>query len=267
MSGEQLYESAYQQTEGVSGDFNIKGWESSYTGESIEAGEMRIWVEETVARIRALEPRRVLEIGCGTGLLLSRVGGECESYIGMDFSGKELLEQLKAYLSTREDFGHVELREGVAHELSFVSENSVDLVILNSVVQYFPDVDYLLEVLGEAVRVTQSGGYIFVGDVRSLPLLDAYHTSVQLYRARDGVSVTELRQRVRQGRRKEEELVVDRGLFKELVRRWERLARVETSLKTGSYDNELSRFRYDVVMRVGKKKEEIKEPGRWVNWG
>jgi amino acid adenylation domain-containing protein len=261
---QELYESIYAGGAASAGDFNIVGWESSYTGEPIAAEEMRIWVEETVSRLRTLKATRVLEVGCGTGLLLTRLAAGCESYMGLDFSA-EALTQLGPYLSTREDLKHVELREGMAHELSFADDDSVDLVILNSVAQYFPDVDYLLEVLGEAVRVTRRGGHIFVGDVRSLPLLEAYHTSVQLYRAGGGMGLEELRQRVRQGQRKEEELVVDVRLFEELRRRWEKVGRLERWLKAGAYDNELSRFRYDVVMRMGEK-EEVIEPERWVRW-
>src|SRR5262245_833917 len=208
------------------------GWDSSYTGEMIVAEEMRIWLEETVARLRLLKPRRVLDIGCGTGLLLSRLAGECESYQGVDFSA-EVLSSLNSYLSTRVDLKHVELRQGLAHELSFIGDDSVDLVIINSVVQFFPDVDYLLDVLAEAVRVTRRGGHIFVGDVRSLPLLEAYHASVQLSRAEGKVSTKELRQRILQGLQKEEELVLDARLFEELGRRWEKAGRVETWLKEG----------------------------------
>ena len=141
----------------------------------------------------------------------------------------------------------------------------MDLVILNSVVQYFPDMDYLLKVLKEAVRVTGSGGHIFVGDVRSLSLLEAYHTSVQLYKAPVAMSVADLRQRVRWGQRKEKELVLDVKLFEELGRRWEKVGRVGSWLKSGAYDNELSRFRYDVVMRLGGK-EVVTEPEQWVKW-
>src|SRR6202008_2877445 len=144
-------ESVYRMRGEWAGDFNIVGGESSYTGEPMAAEEMRIWVEETVGRLRRLGLRRVLEIGCGTGLLLTRLAGECESYVGIDFSA-EVLAQLGSYLSTRADLKHVELREGMAHELSFMSDESVDLVILNSVAQYFPDVDYLLEVMGEGGR-------------------------------------------------------------------------------------------------------------------
>src|SRR5271170_4337427 len=147
-----------------------------------------------------------------------------------------------------------------------MSDDSVDLVILNSVVQYFPDVEYLLEVLRQAVRVTRRGGQVFVGDVRSRALLEAYHTSVQLYKAGGETSLAELRQRIRQGQRKEEELALEARLFEELGKRWEKVGRVESWLKAGAYDNELSRFRYDVVMRVGDKKEEVVEPEQWVNW-
>ncbi len=54
-------------------------------------------------------------------------------------------------------------------------------------------------------------------------------------------------------------------LFDELGKRWRKVGRVEKWLKSGVYDNELSRFRYDVVMRMGKK-ERVKEPERWVKW-
>ncbi len=260
----QLYESTYRQGQAAADDFNITGWNSSYTGEPIPAEEMRIWVEETVARIRALQPRRVLEIGCGTGLLLTRLAADCESYLGLDFSA-EVLAQLGKYLAAREDLRHVVLRQGLAHELSFLADDSFDLVILNSVVQYFPNMDYLLDVLAQAVRVTQRGGKIFVGDVRSLPLLEAYHTSVQLHKAGPDTLMAELRQRILQARYSEEELVVDPALFTQLALRWEKLGRANPTLKAGAYDNELSRFRYDVVLRLGEK-EHQEEPQQWLCW-
>ena len=197
---QQLYESTHAQGSASSGDFNLLGWNSSYTGEPLPGEEMRLWVDETVAHLRALQPNRILEIGCGTGLLLTRLAVGCESYLGLDLSA-QVLAQLGAYLATREDLGHVVLRQGPANELSFLGDDSVDLVILNSVVQYFPDIDYLLEVLSEAVRVTRRGGYIFVGDLRSLPLLGAYHSSVQLYKAPKQMLLGELRQRIAQAQR------------------------------------------------------------------
>jgi pristinamycin I synthase-3/4 len=261
---QQLYESTYHEGPPASPDFNTAGWNSSYTGEAIPSDEMRIWVEETADRIRALQPRRVLEIGCGTGLLLTRLAGGCESYIGLDFS-HEVVAQLEQYRAQREDLQHVVLRQGLAHELSFIGDNSIDLVILNSVVQYFPNMDYLLEVLKEAVRVTMPEGHVFVGDVRSLPLLEAYHASVQLHKAPAAMSLEALRRNISQALHREEELVMHPELFNELARRWEKIGHVEMAPKAGAYDNELSRFRHDVTLHIGKKMR-VSPPQLWLSW-
>jgi amino acid adenylation domain-containing protein len=53
--------------------FRIVGWNSSYTSKPFPPEEMREWVEATVTRIAAFQPRRLLEIGCGMGLLLFRL--------------------------------------------------------------------------------------------------------------------------------------------------------------------------------------------------
>ena len=66
--------------------FNISGWNSSYTGEPLPEVEMREWVDDAVDRILSQGPRRVLEIGCGTGLLLFRIAPSCTRYVGADFS-------------------------------------------------------------------------------------------------------------------------------------------------------------------------------------
>jgi amino acid adenylation domain-containing protein len=260
----QLYESTYKKAAYASGDFNVVGWNSSYTGDPLPAKEMRIWVEDTVAHLRRLRPRRVLEIGCGTGLLLTRLAPECESYVGLDFSS-EVLAQLGQYLTTRPDLNHVVLRQGLANELGFLENDSVDLVILNSVVQYFPNVDYLMEVLAEAERVARRGGYIFVGDVRSYPLLEAYHTSVQLYKAGEETQLSDLRRRIVQEMNAEDELLVDPALFTEMAHRRPKIGRADAALKAGAYDNELSKFRYDITLSLGEK-ESIAEPDTWITW-
>lgn len=262
---QQLYDSTHAApSPELASDFNILGWNSSYTGGPIAAAEMRLWVEETVARLHAFQPRNVLEIGCGTGLLLTRVAPRCESYIGIDLSASALA-QLELLRKTRCDLDHVMLRQSSADQLSFVSDDAVDLVILNSVAQYFPDMTYLLGVLAEAVRVTKPGGHIFIGDIRSLPLLDAFYLSVELFKSQDSMSLSGLQHHLAQARQNEKELIVDPALFAELARRWDDVGRADVSLKAGSYDNELNRFRYDVTLRIGGK-EAIAAPALWIDW-
>ena len=63
-----LYNETYNQP-AVESDptFNIVGWNSSYTNQPIPAEQMRDWANNQAAQILALQPSRVLEIGCGTG--------------------------------------------------------------------------------------------------------------------------------------------------------------------------------------------------------
>ena len=63
-----------------------------------------------------------------------------------------------------------------AHDFEEIEPEAFDTVVINSVAQYFPSIDYLVRVLEGAVQAWQPGGSVFVGDVRSLPLLEAYHT-------------------------------------------------------------------------------------------
>ncbi|HEX2095543.1 MAG TPA: phosphopantetheine-binding protein, partial [Longimicrobiaceae bacterium] len=116
--------------------------------------------------------------------------------------------------------------------------------------QYFPGVEYLLRVLEGAAAAVRPGGRIFVGDVRSLPLLEAFHASVELARAPGDLPVEQLRARVRRGVSEEQELVVDAAFFEALRARIPRVGRVEVQVKRGGYDNEVSRFRCDVVLHL-----------------
>ncbi|NCT46291.1 MAG: AMP-binding protein, partial [Microcystis aeruginosa G11-09] len=78
---QKIYEESYSKPQPQIEDptFNISGWNSSYTGQAIPPAEMREWVDQTVIRILGNQPpQRVLEIGCGSGLLLFRVVKHCQ---------------------------------------------------------------------------------------------------------------------------------------------------------------------------------------------
>ena len=65
--------------------------------------------------------------------------------------------------------------------------------------------------LSEAIA---PGGFIFLGDIRSLPLLEALHASVQLHQAEPSLSREQLQQRVQMQVFQETELVIDPAFFK-----------------------------------------------------
>ncbi len=226
---------------------HVAGWASSYTGKAIREGEMKEWVEGTVERLLDRSPRRVLEIGCGTGMLLLRVAPRVAEYVAVDFSTEAL-----AYVRSRLDAegrGNVTLVQGRADDLAGV-DGGFDLVILNSVAQYFPSLDYLLRVLRGAVERVAPGGRIFLGDLRSLPHLAAFHASVQLRQADEAMTLDELRDRVATAVRQERELALHPALFASMPGLLPGVAWVEIQLKRGRAKNEMTRFRYDAVLHL-----------------
>src|SRR5258707_15092623 len=98
---------------------------------------MEEWLGSTVKRIAALKPRRVLEIGCGGGLLLQHLAPMCRFYRGTDFFASAIAG-LGGLLQTQPGLRHAELTQRDAADFSDMEPRSVDTVILNSMVQYFP---------------------------------------------------------------------------------------------------------------------------------
>src|SRR5207302_8100492 len=84
-----------------------------------------------------------------------------------------------------------------ADDFSEITSRTFDTVILNSIVQCFPSVEYLLRVIEGALKLVKPGGSVFIGDVSNLALLDMYHTSVELSRAPTDLSCQQLRELVR----------------------------------------------------------------------
>jgi amino acid adenylation domain-containing protein/non-ribosomal peptide synthase protein (TIGR01720 family) len=245
--------------------FNIIGWNSSYTNQPIPAEEMEVWVDQTVDRILALQPQSVLEIGCGTGLLLFRIAPYCERYCGTDFSAASLRKVQQVMDKSEDDFSHVTLVRKDATNFDGSESEKFDTVVINSVVQYFPGIDYFLQVLENAVKSVRPGGHIFVGDIRSLRLLETFHASVQLSQALDSLSKSELQERVKRYSSHEEELAIDPEFFHALKQYLPNIGRVEIQLKRGPHHNELTKFRYDVVLHIGNDSESSSKI-EWLDW-
>ena len=245
-----LYDQTYSQDGAEELTFNIAGWKSSYSGQPIAAEEMREWVAETVTRIMALKPQRVLEIGCGTGLLLARIAPHCERYTGTDFS-ETALNYTRQMCQQLDNLGHVTLRKGLADDFSGFEANQFDMIILNSVVQYFPDINYLERVIAGALQLLKAEGFIFIGDVRHYDLLETFHISVQLHQANDALTVQQLKQQVQRHQGQEQELLLSPDFFLSLAQQHAPICHVQAQPKYGQAENELTKFRYDVVLHVG----------------
>lgn len=252
---EGLWDEAYKEAGDVPDPrFNIAGWKDSYTGAQIPPVEMREWLDHTGRNILALKPKRVLEIGCGTGMVLYQVAPHVEHYTGVDLSPYALAtigKELSADERTR-----VTLLQQPAHALKGVAEQSCDTVVINSVSQYFPDSKYLAQVLRRASELVVDGGQIFVGDVRSYDHLEAFQTLVALHQSPGHLGAAEFSRRIDKRVAQEGELVLSEAFFHALKRDLPRLSAVDVRLKRGHALNEMSAFRFDVVLHVGPQRSE-----------
>ncbi|QLY28277.1 amino acid adenylation domain-containing protein [Nocardia huaxiensis] len=233
---------------GFGSDFS--GWNSSYTGAELPLDQIRQWREVTVERIRALRPSRILELGVGSGLLLSQLGPECEEYWGTDLSAATI-EVLGAQLAQLGQpwTERVRLRAQPADVIDGLPPGHFDTVVLNSVAQYFPSAAYLIDVIEKALRLLVPGGALFLGDIRNQALLGPFATGVQLARSGGENSMSRLGPLVRRDVLAERELLVAPEFFAALARELPGIGAVDIQLKHAGADNELTRYRYEAVLR------------------
>jgi SAM-dependent methyltransferase len=123
-------------------------------GVPIDAELYRTAVIEPTLNLLELEPHNhVLEVGCGSGLILREIEGRVERAVGTDLS-----EALLA----RYD-GAAETILCAAHQLPFEGAQ-FDRILMSSVIHYFPDFGYLRDVVMKLVELLRRPGILVVAD-------------------------------------------------------------------------------------------------------
>lgn len=250
---QKIYNQTYSGPKGDNHDnqSDFSGWNSSYTKKPIDREEMVQWVENTVERILDLKPKRVLEVGCGTGLLLYRLAPHVDSYVGFDLS-EVVVEKLKKDLANKSHFSHIEVYQAAADDLlTAAGERKFDLVVMNSVAQLFPSIYYLYKVIEQAVEILEPRGNIFLGDIRNYRFLELFHTSVQTFQASEQTEIKTLKEAIQRQIDNEKELLIDPDFFTDLTKYIPAVSNARTLLKKEKNLNELSKFRYDVILSKG----------------
>lgn len=144
---------------GAAAGFNLRPGAPAFTGRDIDA-----YRDHVVALADGLVDRhsRVLEIGCGSGLILRTLAGRVGEYVGVDPSSVAIGRNEEW---ARRTDARVTLRVGFAHELATLVTGAFDLVILASTAQFLPGPRYLERVLRECGRMLAPGGRVIVADV------------------------------------------------------------------------------------------------------
>nr|WP_112472786.1 non-ribosomal peptide synthetase [Streptomyces sp. ST1020] len=226
---------------GFGGDFS--GWDSSYSGEPIALGEMRAWRDAAVQQVQDLGAERVLEIGLGSGLLMACLAPQVAEYWGTDLSAA-VIDRLRDEVERAGPSERVHLRCQAADSFEGLPVGHFDTVLINSVIQYFPDGDYLLRVIDQALAALAPGGRIVIGDVRHAGTLRTLHAAVHQGQGSTARAVVDRAVML------EKELVVAPEFFDHVARHDGRVTAVDIQLKRGTYHNELTRHRYEVILHT-----------------
>lgn len=232
-----IYDAVYT-TDGGRDEPDFAGWRSSISGENYTSAETAEWLDGTVAEIRALSPRSVLDVGAGSGLVVRELLSTVDAYTAVDISATAVERMSRTYGS----------RPGTRFLVRAADEiddlGPADVVVLNSVIHHFPGVEYLRRVLGRAASV---GAAVFLGDVHSLPLRDALRLCALAVRAPSGLTAGQVRGWLDTQAARERELVLDPGFFVDVAAGHGLVADVR--LKPGRHATEMNLFRYDVRLR------------------
>jgi ubiquinone/menaquinone biosynthesis C-methylase UbiE len=233
--------------EATESDFATAGWTDSFTGDRISSDEMSRWADSTVSRVSRLRPARVLELGIGSGLIAEPLMKTCQEYWGVDLA-ESVIDRLEKQL-TRGDC-KLNLFPQAAHEEVNIPSGYFDVVVINSVAQYFSGLGYLGQVIQNAIRATRNGGHVYIGDLRRLDLMNEFNLAIALQRPQPEADA-DLLATVMQRARDESELLVHPDFFRTTVCAMPRVSAVRAIPRAGRDRNEMNCFRFDALLTVG----------------
>ncbi|MCX6581803.1 MAG: amino acid adenylation domain-containing protein [Candidatus Aminicenantes bacterium] len=222
------------------------GWLSSYTGLPFSREEMIEYGDNTLKKLEPLlhAGMKALEIGCASGIGMYRIAPKVGLYYGTDLSAV-IIEKNKKVVREK-GFLNIQLACLPAHEIERVPVKDFDLVIINSVIQCFHGHNYLRKVLQKAVALLGDNGYLFIGDV-----MDQQKKSALV---RDLTAFKEANRHMGYTTKTDfsAELFVSPGFWRDLAAEWHEIETATCSDKRFSIENELTKFRYDVLLKVNK---------------
>ena len=221
------------------------GWMSSYTGLPMSKAEMDEYAnnisEKLTPHLRS--DSLVLEIGCASGITLSCLAPKVKFYYGTDISKITLQKNLERIKTLK---ANVKLKRIPAIAIGQLEEKDFDIVLINSVIQCFHGHNYLRKVIKEAIKLMKNRGVIFLGDIMDQDLKTEMIRDLTQYSEKN--TETSFRAKTDWN----EELFLSRHFLIDLANEIAEIASIEFSEKIFTIENELTKYRYDALLKINK---------------
>jgi len=226
-------------------EINACGWQSSFTGQLLSSEELKESYQFINKVISESDLSAVLEVGCGTGSLLLQHIDKAKHYTAIELSSQAI-----SYVKEK-------LTKEQSEKTLFKTQAAIDIhekqryscIIVNSVIQYFPSINYLVTVLKQLIAAAKPNSTLIIGDVRSLELLDIFLLEKM---SQKNNTHTELSLDSIYYKSREAEIILSPYFFYALKEMIPDISHVDIAVKHGVYKNELNYFRYDVILHINK---------------
>ena len=232
-------------------DVSAGGFVSSYTGNPFSKEEVDKY-KNHVASLAAPhlgKDKKVLEIGCGSGSIMFSIAPLVKEYTGLDPS--ELTQKRNDKNIKAVGFTNIKLVDGFAHEIDVLIEDTFDVVIISSVVQFFPGVIYLKKVIEKALKILNPGGTLIVADVMDTRRKDEFRNSLEEFRSKNAGQ-----EGIRTKTDIDGELYIDEQFFNEIKKSSIQVNEVKVLHRNNKFNNELD-YRYDVVFNKASEDQVV----------
>ncbi|WP_455458658.1 condensation domain-containing protein [Streptococcus salivarius] len=241
--------------------FNISGWKSSYTHEVLPKQQMLNWRNAIIQKIlNNKNVDSILEIGCGFGLFAFELINYVNKYVGTDFSS-EIIDHNQKLLQSKNIGGNISFLPLEAQKIpQYINSrnDNYDIVLINSVVQYFPTIDYLTTLI-KNIYLTNKVSSIFIGDIRDYDRLESFILSKIVYNNKSYENIEnieqlkELKNRIKKDSKNLTELTISPKYFYSLLNQYKFIEEIRLFPRISEDKNELTEYRYDV--RINFKKD------------
>jgi len=224
---------------------NDFGWFNSFNGCPFTHKEMAEHTDNCCAKLAPfINPDcKVLEIGCGHGLVYKELVGRVKYYLATDPS-PAIIVRNRDY-AAGQGLTNIDFQVLYANQIA-AGRRDFDVVVCNNVTDYFSNTLYFEEVIVQAMSVLNDRGVIYLDDMLNLGKRDEFIRDTRCYKEKNPGARTKTNW--------ESDLFIHTDFFRYLQATYPAITSVECSPKLSTIDNELNKYRFDVTLHIDKRK-------------